>query len=176
MVRPLRADRKRTWPEHLVGPQCGKQMNVHLNKETNKLMLEDTTMQTILLVGEYEWILLNWFNKFPSPSIFHDNQISTRTKRGDFITKSIYSPAHHESGSSFIRKLLKRFHWHDWKFVCITWHIFTHLGKYTRSKIRIFCQIVMGLCNKPKTAASSVSPHFESLMSVNVFLQCISCY
>lgn len=62
VVRSLRADQKGTWPEHLVGPQCGKQMNVHLNIETNKLMLEDTTMQTILLVGEYEWILLNWFD------------------------------------------------------------------------------------------------------------------
>lgn len=56
------SDRKRTWPEHLAGPQCGKQMNVHLNIETNKRMLEDTTMQTILLVGEWEWILLNWFD------------------------------------------------------------------------------------------------------------------
>lgn len=56
------SDRKRTWPEHLAGPQCGKQINVHLNIETNKWMLEDTTMQDILLVGEWEWILLNRFD------------------------------------------------------------------------------------------------------------------
>lgn len=26
---------------------------------------------------------------------------------------------------------------------------FTHLGKYTSAEIRVFCQMVMGLCNKP---------------------------
>lgn len=25
----------------------------------------------------------------------------------------------------------------------------THLGKYTSSEIRVFCQMGMGLCNKP---------------------------
>lgn len=29
--------------------------------------------------------------------------------------------------------------------------------------------MVMGLCNKPKTAASSASPHFEPLMPVHVY-------
>jgi len=35
--------------------------------------------------------------------------------------------------------------------------------------------MVMGLCNKPKMAASSVSPHFEHLMSVDVYQLLWSC-
>lgn len=79
-------------------------------------MLEDTTMQTISLVDEGEWILLILMNKHVLPSPSHNKFMFCRT-----ISKHITTVDY------FKRKTRKHIHCHSLKF-------------------NFFCQMAMGSC------------------------------
>lgn len=109
-------------------------------------MLEDTTMQTILLVDEGEWILLILMNKHVLPSPSHNKFMFCRT-----ISKHITTVDY------FKRKTRKHIHCHSLKF-------------------NFFCQMAMGSCTISRSSVwerflREQSTCFEPLIFVCVIYQ-----